>query len=74
MLGYVLTLATIEAWWNLREVLINRLSKQERISLAFIALASLDHEDAKLTASAALHCTNRLSPKEQQKGDTHLTG
>ncbi|MBY6171366.1 hypothetical protein KUV73_19625 [Mameliella alba] len=54
MLGYVLTLGTQEAWFGLVPVLKARLNEEERASLAFIALKSLDRENAFLTASHAL--------------------
>ena len=54
MLGYVLTLETPDAWWSLAQVLATRLTVQERGSLAFMALMSLERDDALMTAEAAL--------------------
>ncbi|MCF3595465.1 hypothetical protein LZG00_15845 [Rhodobacteraceae bacterium LMO-12] len=53
-LGYVLTLGTQHAWWGFVQILCELLTPQERASLAFMALKSLDHEDAVLTAETAL--------------------
>jgi len=55
MLGYVLTLGTQDAWQGLVPVLIARLTVEERAALAFMALKSLNHDDAKVTAETALH-------------------
>ena len=59
MLGYVLTLGTQDAWWGLVPVLMARLTVEERASLAFMALFSLDHECASQTADAALSQTRK---------------
>jgi hypothetical protein len=56
MLGYVLTHGTQDAWFGLVPVLTARLNENERRNLAFMALKSLDEEDAFLTASSALSC------------------
>ena len=54
MVGYVLTLGTQDAWLGLVPVLMARLTVDERAALAFMALNSLDREDATMTAEAAL--------------------
>jgi hypothetical protein len=54
MLGYALTLGTEDAWWGLVPVLTARLTEAERVSLAFMALNSLDHDTAYMTASVVL--------------------
>ncbi len=53
-LGYVLTLGSQHAWFGFSEILRERLTPQERAALAFMALKSLDHDDAVLTIEAAL--------------------
>ena len=54
LLGYALTLGTSDAWWGLVPVLTARLTEAERVSLAYMALKSLDEDTAYLTASVAL--------------------
>lgn len=54
MLGYILTLGTQDAWFGLVPVLKARLNEHERTCLAFMALKSLDRENAFLTVSNAL--------------------
>ncbi|MDJ0993023.1 MAG: hypothetical protein QNI90_05580 [Dinoroseobacter sp.] len=56
MLGYVLTLGTQDAWFGFRIVIRKRLTLEERVSLAFMALRALDPADAAKTAEAALGC------------------
>jgi hypothetical protein len=54
MLGYCLYLGDQNGWWGLVTVLRARLTRVERVSIAFVALKSLDRDDALLTAEAAL--------------------
>lgn len=54
MFGYCLTLDTRDGWWGLVPVLQARLSPEQRVCLAFMALKSIDAEHAALTADAAL--------------------
>ena len=56
-LGCVLTLGTESAWHGLTIILMARLSKAERASLAFAALNSLSEDHAYMTASVALFGT-----------------
>ena len=57
-LGYVLTLGTASAWWELVPVLVACLSVSERQALAFVSLWSLSPTDAQAavqTAQADIH-------------------
>lgn len=61
-LGYTLTLGDQAAWWGLVPVLMARLTVEERAALAFMALKSLDRDDATMTAEAAL-CAGAGQPQ-----------
>ncbi len=52
--GYALLLDTFEDWDGLSLILRARLSDRQRAALAFMALNSLDQDDATLTAETAL--------------------
>ena len=52
--GYALLLDTFEDWDGLSLILRARLSDRQRAALAFMALKSLDQDDATLTAETAL--------------------
>ncbi|WP_139211416.1 hypothetical protein [Marinovum algicola] len=54
LIGYCLTLGGSDAWSNFSDVAAARLTRQERVSLAFAALRSLTPSDAEATASAAI--------------------
>ena len=54
MLGYALTIGDFPAWEAASAIWAARLTVQERIALAFMALGSLDDDDAQMTAEAAL--------------------
>ena len=54
MLGYCLTLDTIDAWWCFAAVIDARLTVKERTALAFMALSSLDTDEATQVAQARL--------------------
>ncbi len=54
VLGYCVWLGDQGAWWGLVTVLRARLTVSERVSLAFMALKSLNHDDALMTAESAL--------------------
>lgn len=53
-IGFVLTLATPQAWLDLSVILVARLSKAERAGLAYAALKSLEEDDAYDVASLAV--------------------
>ena len=52
--GYALWLDETEDWFSLPVILRARLDARQRAALAFMALKSLDHDDAVLTAETAL--------------------
>ncbi|MBZ0129915.1 MAG: hypothetical protein K8F59_12435 [Rhodobacteraceae bacterium] len=52
--GYALWLNTSADWFSLPVILRARLDARQRAALAFMALRSLDREDAVLTAEMAL--------------------
>lgn len=54
MFGYCLTLDTQDGWWGLVPVLQARLSLHQRVCLAFMALKSIDPENAAKTSDAVL--------------------
>ena len=54
ILGYTLTLGDTEAWSGFCLLASARLTVAERAALAFMALKSLNREDARETAEAAL--------------------
>ncbi|SEK08211.1 hypothetical protein MAA5396_04767 [Marinovum algicola] len=54
MMGYCLTLGTSGGWVGFSQWAKVRLAPEERAALAFMALRSLDHETACMTADAAL--------------------
>lgn len=54
VMGYTLTLGTDNAWWGLRASLQHRLEPHERAALAFMALKSLEPDQAALTTELAL--------------------
>ena len=54
MLGYCLTVGTVEAWSGFSLVAAARLSESERAALAYSALNSLEPEEAELTAAARI--------------------
>lgn len=53
MIGYCLTLGTLEAWAGFRFVASVRMSEAERAMMAYFALTSLRPENAELTAATA---------------------
>ena len=53
--AYALTLGTLKAWCILLPLLMIRLTEHERASLAFIALKSLNPEQAVKVADAAIN-------------------
>lgn len=54
MIGYALTLDTSSGWTAAGAILAARLTRQERGSLAYAALWSMDAADAELVARVAL--------------------
>ena len=52
--GYALHLDNTDSWLGLPVVLRARLDQRQRAALAFIALKSMDRDDAMLTAETAL--------------------
>jgi hypothetical protein len=54
MLGYALTVGDFPAWEAASAIWAARLTVQERIALAFMALGSLDDDNAQMAAEAAL--------------------
>ena len=54
ILGYALTLDTVEGWWSFAQVIAARLTVKERTSLVFMAIQSLEYDDAVLAVEAAL--------------------
>lgn len=52
--GYALFLGQESAFWGLVPVFTARLTPPERKALAFMTLKSIDHEEAVMTAEAAL--------------------
>lgn len=54
MLGFALTLDSSDCWWGFAQVIAARLTPTERSALAFMALSSLNSEDAALVADAAM--------------------
>lgn len=53
-IGYVLWLDDTDSWFGLPIILRARLVERQRMALAFMALKSLDRDDAVQTAEAAL--------------------
>ena len=53
-LGYALWVGDQNQWFGLSLILRARLSDEQRAMLAFMALKSLDHETACMTADEAL--------------------
>jgi len=62
MLGYCLTLGSPKAWADFSIVASARLTRIERASLAFAALNSLNGEQARMTAAAALGAAGEPLP------------
>ena len=54
-IGFALWIGDTEQWFGLSEVFRARLTPQERASLAFQTLKSLDHDDASIAAKLALY-------------------
>jgi hypothetical protein len=54
VLGYCLTLDTVDAWWCFAAVIEAQLTVKERTALAFMALNSLDADTAAQVAQANL--------------------
>lgn len=54
MLGYCLTVEAPTAWHGFSFVAAARLSRFERVSLAFAALNAVDADDAEMTAAAVI--------------------
>jgi len=52
--GYALWLDNSDDWFGLPVILRARLDARQRAALAFMALKSLDNDDAVLTVEAAL--------------------
>lgn len=53
-LGYALWLDDTDLWFGLPVIFQARLGTRQRATLAFMALKSLDHDDASLAAEKAL--------------------
>lgn len=53
LVGYALTLDQVDAWWMLSALMRAHLTVTERTSLTFMALKSLDRDDAMQTVEAA---------------------
>ncbi len=62
MLGYCLTLGTAEAWAGFSLVAAVRLDATERAALGFATLNSLDADQARMTAAAALDAAGAPLP------------
>ncbi|MEM1149839.1 MAG: hypothetical protein AAGI03_04680 [Pseudomonadota bacterium] len=62
VLGYALTLASGKGWQTFSAIAAAYLSDQERVSLAFAALRSLDPDLAEQTAAAALKAAGSPLP------------
>lgn len=60
--GYALWLDNADDWFGLSVVLRARLDARKRAALAFMALRSLDRDDATMTAEAAL-CAGAGQPQ-----------
>jgi hypothetical protein len=54
-LGYTLWLDHPDDWFGLSVILRVRLSDRQRSALAYMALRSLDHDQAVMTADAAIN-------------------
>ena len=62
MLGFALTRSSPAGWGDFCQLASLRLSTVERAQLAFVALASLDKDDAVMAAAAALGAVGEVSP------------
>lgn len=62
MIGYCLTLGNSDDWSNFSDVAAVRLTREERVAMAFAALRSLTPSDAETTASAAIGAAGEPLP------------
>lgn len=57
-LGYALWLDNTDEWFGLSVILRVRLTDCQRTALAYMALRSLDHDQAVMTADAAIKASS----------------